>query len=107
VDGHIRRRVAGDRAGERGERRPGVGDDYGGGHVRDLALGHDECRAAPYSLPGELDAVALEAGDGDEGEAGLYETRVVDHAPDTLHSRRRLRPQGTAQPCVIQENHVP
>jgi len=106
VDGHPRRRIAGDGASERGERRPGVGDDDGR-HVRDLALGHDERRAAPYSLPGELDAVALEAGNGDEGEARLYETRVVGDAPDALHPRRRLCPQGTAQTCTIQENHVP
>jgi hypothetical protein len=78
-----------DLSGQGGQGAAGVRDDGGRG-IRHLALGHDEGSAPAKRLGDESRSVALEAGDGDEGEAGPHGAGVVRNTGHTPHAGRDL-----------------
>ena len=104
VDLHAARRVAEDGPGEGGEGGPGIRHN-GCRYFRDLTLGDDEGGTAAQGLGGELGPVALEAGDRDEGEAGLYAARVVSDAPHPfIYAGRDLRAENPRELCAVQDH---
>ena len=97
----LARRVAEDGPGEGGEGGPGIRHN-GCRYFRDLTLGDDEGGTAAQGLGGELGPVALEAGDRDEGEAGLYAARVVSDAPHPfIYAGRDLRAENPRELCAV------
>ena len=100
IDRHLRRRFPKHSACQRRERRPGIWHDDGGHARGQPAFCHDERRPTPQGLRDELGAIAPEARNRHEGEAGLDETRVVGHADDAFHPQRGLSTQYPSQLCA-------
>jgi hypothetical protein len=78
-----------DLPGQSGQGAAGVGDDGGRG-ARHPALGHHEGGAPAERLGNEIRPVALETGDGDEGEAGPHGAGVVRDTGHAPHAGRDL-----------------
>jgi hypothetical protein len=91
--------VEGDRQGRQGA--SGVGDDGGRG-IRDRALGHHKGGPRFQGRRDEFGAVAFEAGDRDEGEAGPDAARVVGDARHACYARGEADAEGFGEACGIQ-----